>query len=143
LEREDVDAGPKEPQKVENVVAFVNQLNMDELLAQQLTGENLPLVDASYLPPETTNTSVDKEYSIVMESAANSNSNENAETEQDKDTDLILAMQLEIKETNQILNTMTNEIMLTMAMMTMRMRLLLLMKMQMAKNKEPIEYQDK
>ncbi|ETO01446.1 hypothetical protein RFI_35994, partial [Reticulomyxa filosa] len=61
-----VDAGPKEPQKVEDVVAFVNQLNMDELLAQQLAGENLPLVDASSLPPETTNTSVDKEDSTVM-----------------------------------------------------------------------------
>ncbi|ETO18131.1 hypothetical protein RFI_19157, partial [Reticulomyxa filosa] len=55
-----------EPQKVEDVVAFVNQLNMDELLAQQLAGENLPLVDASSLPPETTNTSVDKEDSTVM-----------------------------------------------------------------------------
>ncbi|ETO05466.1 hypothetical protein RFI_31930, partial [Reticulomyxa filosa] len=109
-EEEDVNTGPKEPQKVEDIVAIFNQLNMDELLAQQLAGENLPLVDASSLPHETINTSVNKEYSIVMESAANNNSNDNAETEQDKDTDLIIAMQLEMEETNQMLNTMTNEI---------------------------------
>ncbi|ETO05844.1 hypothetical protein RFI_31552, partial [Reticulomyxa filosa] len=67
LEREDIDAGPKEPQKVEDVVDFVNQLNIDELLAQQLDGENFPLVDASSLHPETTNTSIDKkDYTIMV-----------------------------------------------------------------------------
>ncbi|ETO15236.1 DNA-directed RNA polymerase 3 largest subunit [Reticulomyxa filosa] len=117
---DNVDADPKEPQKVEDIVAIFNQLNMDELLAQQLDGEKFPLIDASSLPHETTNTSIDKEDSTVMvmflyiyfillklklkyllcddnESAANSNSYDNAETEQDKDTDLILAIQLEMK----------------------------------------------